>query len=788
MGLLKVGFSGTIEKGCTRQRIGGIVIRPDSRARTPPDRVSLKLKKPKAKAAGIPAVASSLSHGVRKMGPGRTIKALRMVNQHEGFDCPGCAWPDPEHRTVFEFCENGAKAVSDEAMKANVTPEYFSRYAVQELAEFSDYELNSLGRISHPVYLPEDGSHYQSITWADAFAKIATALNACESPERAVFYTSGRTSNEAAFLYQAFVRAFGTNNLPDCSNMCHESSGKGLGQTIGIGKGTVSLQDFKHAHTILIIGQNPGTNHPRMLTALRDAKNCGARIIHVNPLPEAGLSRFKHPQDYMKGDLRTTKLADLHLQVRIGGDAALFKGLIKLQLEANAIDREFIEAKTDNFDAMVESAESISWETIVDDSGLTREQIAEAGAMLAESKATIACWAMGLTQHRNGVEVIQEVVNLLLMNGHVGRQGAGFCPVRGHSNVQGDRTVGIWESPTEAFLDRMEAGLGFELPREHGFDVVRAIDAMRRGDVDVFFCMGGNFLSATPDTDKTADGIRNIGLTVQVSTKLNRSHLVTGREALILPCLGRTELDVQPAGVQFVTVENSMGQVHRSQGKLPPASQDLRSEPWIVAQLAEATLGEPHLNWAELASDYDKIRDVMESCLEGFEGYNERVRAPTGFALPNPPRDRQAFDTPNGRAQFMSHALPNVSIESDQFVLMTVRSHDQYNTTIYGLNDRYRGVHGRRRVLFMNADDMVERGWKSRHVVHITSHFNGEKRYSPDWHLVPYDIPRGNLAAYFPEANSLVPLHSTSNISNTPTSKWIVCTITDGSQNGEEEE
>ena len=788
MGLLKVGFSGTIEKGCTRQRIGGIVIRPNSRARTPPDRVSLKLKKPKAKAAGIPAVASSLSHGVRKMGPGKTIKALRMVNQHEGFDCPGCAWPDPEHRTVFEFCENGAKAVSDEAMKANVTPDYLSRHAVHELAEFSDYELNSLGRISHPVYLSEDGSHYQSISWPDAFAKIATALNACASPERAVFYTSGRTSNEAAFLYQAFVRAFGTNNLPDCSNMCHESSGKGLGQSIGIGKGTVSLQDFKHAHTILIIGQNPGTNHPRMLTALRDAKHRGARIIHVNPLPEAGLSRFKHPQDYMKGDLRTTKLADLHLQVRIGGDAALFKGLIKLQLEANAIDREFIDAKTDNFDAMVEAAKSVSWDVVVRDSGLTREQIAEAGAMLAESKATIACWAMGLTQHRNGVEVIQEVVNLLLMNGHVGRQGAGFCPVRGHSNVQGDRTVGIWESPTERFLDRMEAGLGFELPRKHGLDVVRAIDAMQRGEVDVFFCMGGNFLSATPDTDVTASGLRNIGLTVQVSTKLNRSHLVTGREALILPCLGRTEADEQSAGLQFVSVENSMGQVHRSQGKLPPASAHLRSEPWIVAQLAEATVGRRHLNWTELASDYDKIRDLMETCLDGFEGYNERVRAPAGFALPNPPRDRQAFDTPNGRAQFMAHALPNVTVDADEFVLMTVRSHDQYNTTIYGLNDRYRGVHGRRRVLFMNADDMVERGWKSRQVVDITSHFNGEKRHSPDWHLVAYDIPRGNLAAYFPEANSLVPLHSTSNISNTPTSKWIVCTITDGSQNGEEEE
>ena len=718
----------------------------------------------------------------------KTIKTLSMVNQKEGFDCPGCAWPDPEHRTTFEFCENGAKAVADEAMKANVSPTFFSRYSIQELAEMSDYELNMQGRIASPVVLREGESHYAPISWDEAFKMISTSLKATESPDRAVFYTSGRTSNEAAFLYQAFVRAYGTNNLPDCSNMCHESSGKGLGQTIGIGKGTVSLDDFNHADVIMVIGQNPGTNHPRMLTALRDAKHRGSTIIHVNPLAEAGLNRFKHPQDYMKGQMKTTTLADLHLQVKIGGDAALMKGLIKCQLEHDAIDREFIHTKTEGYDAMVAAAQETTWAQIVADSGLSEQEIREAGHLLASSNATIACWAMGLTQHRNGVAVIQEVVNLLLMNGHVGRKGAGFCPVRGHSNVQGDRTVGIWEAPSAAFLKQLEMGLGFSVPTHHGYDVVHAIQAMLDGAVDVFICMGGNFLSATPDTDLTAQALRKVGLTVQVSTKLNRSHLVTGRNALILPCLGRTERDVQASGEQFVTVENSMGTVHRSTGGLQPASADLRSEPSIIASIAEMTLGTAQLEWSSLVEDYDRIRDLMEASLKGFENYNERVRQPNGFSLPNPPRDEQMFDTPSGKAAFTSHDLPNVGIAQDHYVLMTLRSHDQYNTTIYGLHDRYRGVHGRRRVLFMNANDMTERGWKSRQRVSITSHFNGETRHASDWMLIPYDIPSGNLAAYFPEANCLVPLHSTADVSNTPTSKWIVCSLSADPPNSSEEE
>lgn len=757
-------------------------------SRTPDDTNALRLKKPKTKAAGIPAVLSSAKHGLAKMGLAKTIKNLTMVNQKEGFDCPGCAWPDPEHRTTFEFCENGAKAVADEAMKAHVTPHFFSKHSVSELSQLSDYELNRKGRISHPVILEKGALHYTKISWKDAFSRISDHLKSISDPNRTAFYTSGRTSNEAAFLYQAFVRAYGTNNLPDCSNMCHESSGKGLGQTIGIGKGTVTLDDFNHADVIMVIGQNPGTNHPRMLTALRDAKHKGAKIIHVNPLPEAGLMQFKHPQDYMKGDLKSTTLADLHLGVRIGGDAALIKGLIKVQVDRQAIDQEFVTSKTTGMDEMISKAASTSWKQITKDSGLSKRDIQVAGRMLANSKATIACWAMGLTQHRNGVAVIQEIVNLLLLGGHVGKKGAGFCPVRGHSNVQGDRTVGIWEAPTDAFLDRLQEGLGFEVPREHGHDVVNAIDAMVRSDIDFFFCMGGNFLSATPDTDVTARGLSKIPLTVQVSTKLNRSHLVTGETAIILPCLGRTELDVQGGVKQFVTVENSMGVVHRSQGGLQPASTSLRSEPWIVAELAESTLGIEHLEWRVLGQDYSKIRDLMEQSLFGFDQYNERVNSPNGFELPNPPRDSQSFSTQDGKAHFTAHDLPNLEVDDDQYVMMTLRSHDQYNTTIYGLSDRYRGVKGNRRVVFMNATDMVKRGWKARTKVNITSHFKGEKRHSENWLIVPYDIPSGNIATYFPEANSLVPLHSTAEQSNTPTSKWIVCSMsTSDTIRGEEE-
>ena len=754
---------------------------------TPPDKNYLKLKNVKKIAAGIPAATNSLKHGIKKMGLTKTIKTLTTVNQSGGFDCPGCAWPDPKHSSTFEFCENGAKAVADEGMKANVNPEFFAKHSVQKLSQKSDYWLNKQGRISEPVILREGSNNYEPISWEESFRLISKNINDSNNPDKSVFYTSGRTSNEAAFLYQLFARTLGTNNMPDCSNMCHESSGRALSESIGIGKGTVTLEDFNHAELILVIGQNPGTNHPRMLTALRDAKRSGARIIHVNPLPETGLTRFKHPQDYMSLSLGSESLADIHLQVNVGGDAALIHGLIKLQLESGKLDHDFIKNSTNGFEELIEQVDSTSWDRITADSGLSINEIKKAAKYVINSKATIACWAMGLTQHRNGVAVIQEVANLMLIGGHIGKKGAGLCPVRGHSNVQGDRTVGIWERPTESFLSRLDEACGISSPREHGVDVVQAISKMNNGDVNLFFCLGGNFLSATPDTEITAKGLMNVKLTVQVSTKLNRSHLVTGKTALILPCLGRTEVDLQESGKQFVTVENSMGIVHMSEGSVQPVSPYLRSEPWIISHLCNAVLPNER-NWLEFANNYDNIRELMSRALFGFEDYNNRVRKENGFLLPNPPRDSRTFSTATGKANLLSHPLPDLSIPEGKFVMITIRSHDQYNTTIYDLNDRYRGVHGNRRVVLMNATDMIDRGWKSRHIVDIVSHHNGVDRRSDGWHVVAYDIPRGNIATYFPEANVLVPLDSTAAKSNTPTSKWIVCSLLEPGQGVLEEE
>ena len=754
---------------------------------TPPDTTGLRLSNVKKTAAGIPAAVSSLNHGIRKMGLTKTVRTLLMVNQKEGFDCPGCAWPDPQHRTSFEFCENGAKAVADEAMKAKVNERFFGKHSIQHLLNQSDYWLNRQGRIAHPMIKKPEATHYEPISWDDALDLVASSINEMENPQRGVYYTSGRTSNEAAFLYQALVRALGSNNLPDCSNMCHESSGKTLTQTIGIGKGTVHLEDFEQSDLILVIGQNPGTNHPRMLTALRDAKKKGARIVSINPLPETGLQRFKHPQDYMTGDFHSTELADLHIPVRIGGDAALIKGVMKILVKANSFDQSFIDLKTIQFNEFKRSLDDFSWKQIEEDSGIDQDTIEQLATLCAESNATIACWAMGLTQHRNGVAVIQEVVNLLLMGGHIGRPGAGLCPVRGHSNVQGDRTVGIWEAPSESFIERLEKGLQFSVPRQHGYDVVHSIHAMENNEVDVFISMGGNFLSATPDTKRTATALQKVGLTVQISTKLNRSHLITGETALILPVLGRTEIDHQVSGPQFVTVENSMGVVHRSSGSMKPVSPTLISEPSLIAQLG-MRLCPKILNWKELGDDYDSIRDLMSNSLNGFEDYNQRVRQPNGFLLPNPPRDNCEFATESGKAVFTTHSLPDVQTKADRFVLMTIRSHDQYNTTIYGLHDRYRGVHGNRRIVLMNALDMSERGLKTRDVVDMTSHFKGTERTSSNWIVVPYEIPRGNLAAYFPEANELVPLESTADVSNTPTSKWIEVSLSESSMHIAEEE
>ena len=753
---------------------------------TPADLNPLRLGKVKKTAAGIPAAISSLNHGIRKMGVSKTIKTLLMVNQKEGFDCPGCAWPDPDHRTSFEFCENGAKAVADEAMKDRVNPRFFQRYNVQNLLKKSDHWLNKQGRISHPMILKEGSSEYEPIAWDEAFDLISDSIKSMNEPANGVYYTSGRTSNEAAFLYQALVRGLGTNNLPDCSNMCHESSGKALGSTIGIGKGTVHLEDFNKSDLILVVGQNPGTNHPRMLTALRDAKRNGAKIVNINPLPESGLSRFKHPQEYMEMDLTSTQLSDMHLQVKIGGDAALFQGVIKYLLDTNNVNSTFIDQHTIQFEELKEHMSTFSWDQVVLDSGISKDEIIQFAKMCSLSNATIACWAMGLTQHRNGVSVIQEVVNLLLLGGHIGRPGAGVCPVRGHSNVQGDRTVGIWEAPSDKFLETMQTGLGFQLPKKHGYDVVESIRAMEKGKVEVFICMGGNFLSATPDTRRTAKAIQNINLTVQISTKLNRSHLITGKTALILPVLGRTEIDLQDSKKQFVTVENSMGVVHRSEGKLKPTSATLMSEPSIVAELGHR-LTPGNLPWLDLSSNYDNIRDLMSRSLIGFEDYNQRVRQENGFLLPNPPRDELKFHTPSGKAAFSMNPLPDVSLKEGQYVLMTMRSHDQYNTTIYGLHDRYRGIHGNRRVVLMNALDMAEKGLKTRDVVNLCSHFKGTTRHSSNWIVVAYDIPKRNMAAYFPEANELVPLDSVADKSNTPTSKWIVVSLSNKSSILEEE-
>jgi molybdopterin-dependent oxidoreductase alpha subunit len=757
------------------------------RAQPPEDFTGIKISPASESAGGLPAVVSALKHSWAEMGAARTLKTLTRINQKGGFDCPGCAWPEPDgERTHFEFCENGAKHVADEATTKRVTPEFFARWGVAELSRQSDMWLNDQGRLTHPMLLRRGGTHYESVSWDDAFKLIAGELNALASPDEAVFYTSGRTSNEAAFLYQLFVRRFGTNNLPDCSNMCHESSGSALTESIGVGKGTVTLDDFAEAEAIFVIGQNPGTNHPRMLSTLQAAKRRGCRIVHINPLPEAGMSRFKHPQevfDTLVG--RGTQLADLFLQVRINGDVALLQGISKEVLEEDArrgagagvLDRAFLASHTGGFAEFAASLGAVGWDDITEGCGIGREQIREAAQVFINSKRTIFCWAMGLTQHRNAVANIQEIVNLLLLRGQIGTRGAGVCPVRGHSNVQGDRTMGIWERPTPAFLDALAREFRFEPPRAHGFDTVESIKAMHAGRAKVFFAMGGNFLSATPDTEYTAEALRRLRLTVQVSTKLNRAHLITGEQALILPCLGRTEVDWQATGEQFVSAENSMGVVQSSRGNLPPASAELLSETMIVARLAEATVGERGgINWTELAADYDLIRERIARVIVGFEDYNERVRRPGGFYLPNLARERE-WQTASGKAQFTVHPLPRHALAPGQFLMMTIRSHDQFNTTIYGLDDRYRGIRNERRVILLNPEDIREAGLDAGAVVDLIGHFEGEERVARRFIVVPYSIPRRSAATYFPETNVLVPLNSVADKSNTPASKSVVISL-----------
>ncbi|MGW0389594.1 FdhF/YdeP family oxidoreductase [Streptomyces sp. NPDC003042] len=733
---------------------------------------------PQHAAAGLPAIAHTLKIAQQQMGLARTARTLLKVNQKDGFDCPGCAWPEGDKRHTAEFCENGAKAVAEEATLRRVTPAFFAEHPLADLAARSGYWLGQQGRITEPMLLPEGGDRYEAISWERAFAIIAEELTALGSPDEALFYTSGRTSNEAAFLFQLFAREFGTNNLPDCSNMCHESSGSALNETIGIGKGSVSLEDLHQADLIIVAGQNPGTNHPRMLSALEQAKSAGAKIISVNPLPEAGMERFKNPQSPL-GMLKGTALNDLFLQIRIGGDQALFRLLNKLVIEAEAdgaTDEAFIREHTHGYEDFAAAAKETDWDETLTATGLTRPEIERALAMILASKRTIVCWAMGLTQHKHAVATIREVVNLLLLRGNIGRPGAGVCPVRGHSNVQGDRTMGIFERPAPAFLDALDKEFGITAPRHHGLDVVRSIQALRDGKAKVLFAMGGNFVGATPDTEVTEAAIRRASLTVHVSTKLNRSHAVTGRRALILPTLGRTDKDVQGSGKQFVTVEDSMGMVHASRGNLAPASPHLLSEPAIVARMARAVLGEASATpWEEFEQDYGTIRDRISRVVPGFEDFNARVSRPGGFQLPHAPRDERRFPTKTGKANFTAAPVEYPRVPAGRLLLQTLRSHDQYNTTIYGLDDRYRGITGGRRIVMVNPVDAAELGLADGSYTDIVGEWkDGVERRAPGFRVVHYPTARGCAAAYYPETNVLVPLDATADTSNTPASKSVV--------------
>ncbi|GHF31250.1 MULTISPECIES: FdhF/YdeP family oxidoreductase [Streptomyces] len=732
---------------------------------------------PQHAAAGLPAVAHSLRHAHRQMGVRRTALTLLKVNQKDGFDCPGCAWPEPDKRHAAEFCENGAKAVAEEATLRRVTPAFFAEHSVASLAERSGYWLGQQGRLTHPMYLADGAEHYEPVSWERAFDIIGEELAALDSPDEAVFYTSGRTSNEAAFLYQLFAREFGTNNLPDCSNMCHESSGSALTETIGIGKGSVLLEDLHKADLIIVAGQNPGTNHPRMLSALEKAKAGGARIITVNPLPEAGLERFKNPQNAKGLAGGGTSLTDLFLQIRLGGDQALFRLLNRLILETEgAVDEEFVREHTHGFEEFDRAARAADWDETLRATGLRREEIESALRMVLASRRTVVCWAMGLTQHKHAVPTIREVVNFLLLRGNIGRPGAGVCPVRGHSNVQGDRTMGIFERPAPAFLDALEREFGFAPPRHHGLDVVRAIRALRDGQAKVFLAMGGNFVSATPDTDVTEAAVRRARLTVHVSTKLNRSHVVTGARALILPTLGRTERDRQAGGEQFVTVEDSMGMVHASRGRLAPASDQLLSEPAIVCRLARRVLGDKSSTpWEEFEKDYGTVRDRIARVIPGFEDFNARVARPGGFTLPHAPRDSRTFPTATGKANFTAAPVEFPRAPEGRLLLQTLRSHDQYNTTIYGLDDRYRGIRNGRRVVLVHPDDARERGLADGSYADLVSEWtDGSERRAPGFRVVHYPTARGCAAAYYPETNVLVPLDHTADTSNTPASKSLV--------------
>ena len=751
-------------------------------------------------AAGMQAVFDTMKETFSDAGVIHGTELLAHLNQKGGIDCNSCAWADPDDdRTLAEFCESGAKAIADEATTKRVTPEFFQKYTIKELSEQSDQWLNAQGRITHPMILREDSEKYEPISWEGAFEVLANELNSLTSPDEAIFYTSGRTSNETAFMYQLFARQFGTNNLPDCSNMCHESTSFALAESIGLGKATIRLEDLEDTDLIIIIGQNPGTCAPRMMTSLEKAKYKGAKIISINPLPEAGLMNFvqpnpQHAQNFLTYPFKLltgegTPFTDLFLPVRIGGDMAIIKGMMKVLLEIDQhnpiFDREFINEKTSGFDEFIEDLNKISWEDIIEQSEISREQITEAAEIYAKANRVITCWAMGVTQHTEAVATIQDIVNLHLLRGNIGRQGAGLCPVRGHSNVQGDRTMGIWDKLKPELRENLEKEFDFSAPKEDGFDVVKSIEAMHDGRAKIFFAMGGNFQMATPDTDFTAEAMRKCDLTAQVITKLNRTALVTGKQSLILPCLGRTEKDLQNDIEQYQSTESTMLNVQVTHGILEPASEHLKSEPWIVGKLAQAVLKDKTtVDWEAMINDYDIIRDVIARVIKGCENYNEKVKRPGGFYLPNPPRDG-IFPTDSGKALFRSSHLHKIELKSDELLMTTIRAHDQFNTAVYELNDRYRGISGSRRVIMMNEKDIAERGLTQGEVVDITSYFDGKERFAPSFIVVPYPIPYRCAATYYPETNVLVPLKSTAKESNCPTSKSVIITVKSHLHNGE---
>nr|WP_299388431.1 FdhF/YdeP family oxidoreductase [Allomuricauda sp.] len=740
---------------------------------------NIEVTQPKEYAAGMPAIKVALEHVSKESGLFRSIKTLSRMNQKEGFDCPGCAWPDPvKPSKLGEYCENGVKAIAEETTFERVDRDFFKKYSVEEISNWTDYEIGKSGRITEPFILKPGSVHYEPISWEEAFTAVADHLKSLNDPNEAVFYTSGRSSNEAAFLYGLFARAFGTNNMPDCSNMCHESSGVALSETLGIGKGSVVLEDFEEADVVMVIGQNPGTNHPRMLSALQKCKENGGKIITVNPLSESGLNRFKNPQQISGIMGKGTALTDIFLQVKINQDVPLLKLIMKRLAQRDnkdnkVFDHDFIASKTQGFGELLAYLERYEELELLQLCGVASEKIDEAVEVLAKKSKIIICWAMGLTQHKNGVENIKECVNLLLLKGSIGKKGAGTCPVRGHSNVQGDRSVGIVHHVSEPFNQALKKEFNFDPPTAEGLDTVHAIQAMHSKKAKVFVALGGNFVSAASDTEYTAEALQRCELTVSVSTKLNRTHLTAGKTSLILPTLGRTEQD----GGRFVTVENSMGKVHQSKGKLKPASEHLKSEPEIVARIANAYFGnDTTIDWERYSTDYDAVREKITAVLTGFEDYSKRSKG-AGFYLPNNARQGDFSKLPGGRAQFSICGLPAHSLEQDEFLLMTVRSHDQFNTTIYGLDDRYRGIYGERRVVFMNGDDMAQHGLEPLQIVNLVSQYNEVVRRAENFKVIPYNIPSQNLCAYFPETNVLVPIDLYADKSQTPVSKSIVVKV-----------